>query len=297
LARAVARQRRTRGVHSDLSPAYSERRRQPYAAYYAAWSQALLGMPRRARCRSLDDGESVTVPSRSEPVPPAGLSPFHVERWRELRLAGIDELMRGELVAIEAGSGDDGAAVRFLVGAYQDADDFRRARALVERPARRRACRRANGELLYPLGFWEEVRQSLEANRSIWVVALVRQESMFDRMRISGRRLMQLLPSTAKRVAGVDGELDLSQPQLNIDLGTTYLRTLIDRFDGDILKALAAYNGGEGAVDRWQQQFGALAPDEFVESITYRETRDYVKRVAGNYRVYRDIYIAEDGSS
>lgn len=276
----------------------------PYAAYYAAWSQTRL-QDRAAMPFGLNGDQVVTAPPAREPAPPANLPPFHVDRWRELRLAGINELTRAELVAIESASGSDGATVKFLVEAYQAADDFRRARALVERAgASASLSSRERRELLYPLGFWDEVREESAEKRidPIWVVALVRQESMFDpdaRSPADARGLMQLLPSTAKRVAGVDAgsDLDLSQPRLNIELGTAYLRTLIDRFDGDVLKALAAYNGGEGAVDRWQEQFGALAPDEFVESITYRETRDYVKRVAGNYRVYRETYGNAERSS
>jgi soluble lytic murein transglycosylase len=112
---------------------------------------------------------------------------------------------------------------------------------------------------------------------------------------------MQLLPSTAARVAEeirfpATDEIDLTQPQVNIELGAAYLRGLLDRFDGDVLKAVAAYNGGESAVERWQRQFEGLEADEFVESITYRETRDYVKRVAGNYRVYRDLYVTTPDS-
>ena len=80
------------------------------------------------------------------------------------------------------------------------------------------------------------------------------------------------------------------QPDLNIDLGTRYLNELLGRFGGDVLKAVAAYNGGEAAVEKWQRRFAGLEPDEFVESISYRETRDYVKRVVTNYRTYRQLY-------
>jgi len=66
---------------------------------------------------------------------------------------------------------------------------------------------------------------------------------------------------------------------------------LLDRYAGNVLKALAAYNGGEGAVGKWERRFGDLDLDEFVESISYRETRDYVKRVMTNYRAYRHLYV------
>jgi len=75
-----------------------------------------------------------------------------------------------------------------------------------------------------------------------------------------------------------------------VTLGTAHLHELLQSYSGDPYKTLAAYNGGEAAVAKWQVRFGTLEPDEFVESITYRETRDYVKRVMGNYRRYQIEY-------
>jgi soluble lytic murein transglycosylase len=87
----------------------------------------------------------------------------------------------------------------------------------------------------------------------------------------------------------------LIEPDINIDLGTRYLNGLLARFAGNVLKVLAAYNGGEAAVENWERRFGDLDLDEFVESISYRETRDYVKRVMTNYRAYRQLYIDPAG--
>lgn len=274
----------------------------PYAAYYAAWAEERIAAMSRRGAQpapfAFRPGETVVVPPRPEPVAPASVPAFHLERWRELRAAGVNDLAREELAAIERDRADDGATSRFLVDAYQTVDGFGRARALASRLGGPVATQR---QLLYPLAFWAEVSAESSQRRldPLWVVSIMRQESMFDpeaRSPADARGLMQLLPSTAERVASAiqierEGEIDLNQPPVNIQLGTAYLRTLIDRFDGEPLKAVAAYNGGEAAVDRWELQFGALAADEFVESITYRETRDYVKRVAGNYRVYREIYV------
>jgi len=103
--------------------------------------------------------------------------------------------------------------------------------------------------------------------------------------------LMQLLAPTASRVAGrpVDATT-LFDPTTNITLGTRYLRQLLDRFDGNLAKALAAYNGGEDAVAKWERRAPGVPTDEFVETISYRETRHYVKTVLGNYRRYRRLY-------
>lgn len=278
----------------------------PYTAYYGAWATARLQRLSRQTREAVapfaaTGGESITAPVNREPVAPPSLPPFHVDRWRQLRAAGVHELAREELVAIEENGSGDPETARFLIDAFQSVDDFRRARVLATRVGRAAGLSaRERRELLYPLGFWAEVSRDAKMRQldPLWVVALMRQESMFDpeaRSPADARGLMQLLPSTAKRVAielggKPDADLDLTQPDVNIRLGMAYLGNLEGRYGGDMLKALAAYNGGETAVDRWQQQFGALAADEFVESITYRETRDYVKRVAGNYRVYREMY-------
>jgi soluble lytic murein transglycosylase len=149
------------------------------------------------------------------------------------------------------------------------------------------------------LAFWGTVERESQSAvvAPLLVEAVMRQESLFDpqaRSPADARGLMQLLPGTAARVATANGmhvdAADLTEPDINIALGVRYLRDLLGRFSGDPLKAVAAYNGGETAVERWQRRFGDLQPDEFVESITYRETRDYVKRVMANYRQYVQLY-------
>lgn len=100
------------------------------------------------------------------------------------------------------------------------------------------------------------------------VAAVVRAESAFRPQAVSpkgARGLMQLMPATARRF-GV-GEGELFDPRRNLEAGTVYLRWLLDRYDPEIAHALAAYNAGEGAVDR----HGGVPP--------YRETRGYLARI------------------
>jgi hypothetical protein len=106
------------------------------------------------------------------------------------------------------------------------------------------------------------------------VHAVVRAESAFDHMAVSSsgaQGLMQLMPGTALEV----GVRDVFHPQQNLEGGVYYLRSLIDRFNGDLRLALAGYNAGPGAVER----FGGVPP--------YTETLDYVERV---FR-YRQQYL------
>jgi soluble lytic murein transglycosylase-like protein len=104
------------------------------------------------------------------------------------------------------------------------------------------------------------------------VKAVIAAESNFDPDAVSragARGLMQLMPETAASM----GVKNLHHPTENVQGGTRYLRQMIDRY-GDLVQALAAYNAGPTAVDR----YGGLPP--------YRETRDYVQRVLAYYRHY-----------
>lgn len=103
------------------------------------------------------------------------------------------------------------------------------------------------------------------------VAAVVQVESAFNPRAISrkgARGLMQLLPATARRF-GLQRKKDLFNPKKNLEAGVKYLKWLSERFSGDAARVLAAYNAGEGAVDR----FGGVPP--------YQETRDYVTRIFG----------------
>ena len=150
---------------------------------------------------------------------------------------------------------------------------------------------------LYPPAYSLLVTRESTANGvdAYLVYGLMKQESLFDPRAVSpafAYGLMQLLPRTAQRVAGnpdIGGE-DLFDPALNIRLGSAYLAELSRRFDGDAVFMLAGYNAGESAADTWRARYGKLEIDELIERITYRETRDYVKKVLANYRNYLRLY-------
>ncbi len=132
------------------------------------------------------------------------------------------------------------------------------------------------------------------------VYAITRQESRFQVDAISSagaRGLMQLMPATAKETAGKLG-VAYSKSKLTTDaaynalLGSTYLKAQLERFDGSLVLAAAAYNAGGGNARKWIKAYGdprseAIDPVVWVELIPVQETRTYVKRVLGNYLVYR----------
>ena len=129
---------------------------------------------------------------------------------------------------------------------------------------------------------------------------IVRQENNFDAAAISpagARGLMQLMPRTARSVASLL-RVRFSQDRLirdsscNIKLGRAYLGQILTRFDGPYILAIACYNAGPSAAARWVRQFGdprdpGVDVIDWIESIPYRETRNYVQRVMGNLQVYR----------
>jgi soluble lytic murein transglycosylase len=96
--------------------------------------------------------------------------------------------------------------------------------------------------------------------------------------------LMQVLPSVAKQVAKREkleyaGPRDLFDPDLAIPIGTRYLAQMARAYDGSPWLASAAYNAGQRPVGRWIEARGELDPDFFIETIPYKETREYVARV------------------
>ena len=132
------------------------------------------------------------------------------------------------------------------------------------------------------------------------ILAMIRQESAFyvsARSRANALGLMQILPSTARRVAR---ELKVSyskskltkDPTYNLTLGQSYLAGLLEEFEGSYVLAVAAYNAGPSRSRRWLREFGDLRaadidPVDWVEQIPIYETRNYVQRVLENLQVYR----------
>jgi len=127
-----------------------------------------------------------------------------------------------------------------------------------------------------------------------WAYAIIRAESawMIDaRSHADAYGLMQLLPAVAKQVASGAGlaytrPSDLFDPELNIQLGTRFLAQMARQYSGSPWLASAAYNAGGRPVGRWVDARSALEPDFFIETIPYKETREYVGRVLAFSVIY-----------
>ncbi|MFZ0994050.1 MAG: transglycosylase SLT domain-containing protein [Candidatus Sulfotelmatobacter sp.] len=155
-------------------------------------------------------------------------------------------------------------------------------------------------EALFPKAYWSDLKRSSAANGldPYLVASLIRQESEFNPNAVSRANavgLMQLLPKTGKTVARQVkmrryNSSQLYTPAVNLQLGTRYFRGMVDKFGGSFEYALAAYNAGSDRVEDWLSQGQYRDPQEFVESIPFTETREYVQAILRNASVYRQLY-------
>lgn len=154
--------------------------------------------------------------------------------------------------------------------------------------------------IVYPFPYRDEViAQSRRRGIDPFLVAgLIRQESMFNPTAVSSAGaigLMQIMPKTGVSLGRRDGlktvsKQSLRNPGVNIRLGTLFVSDLLQRYGGSMTHVLAAYNAGSSRVARWRDQPEAADPDMFAERIPFSETREYVKIVQQNRRMYRALY-------
>jgi peptidoglycan lytic transglycosylase len=155
-------------------------------------------------------------------------------------------------------------------------------------------------EGLFPRPFWQELTRDAAANQldPHIVASLIRQESEFNPSAISTANamgLMQLLPSVGKGLAKQMKIKHFSTDELlvadtNLRLGTRYFRQMVDHFGGQVEYALAAYNAGEDRVDDWRKNGNFADVEEFVESIPFTQTREYVQAIMRNAVIYKLLY-------
>ena len=222
-------------------------------------------------------------------------------------LAGVELLRLGmpdaekQLAPIDVKSLPDDSA-RLLFQVLQTSGFEREARLVVSRVLR------ASGgglsgisdfgiwRLAYPSIFEEPIEESsakagLDADL---LRALIREESAFNpraRSSTGALGLTQLMPGTANKVArllrwGRLARVSLFNPSRNTRLGAEYISALLRRFENNLVFAVAAYNAGPEAVERWRRDRPDLELDAWVEEIPVEETRGYVKRVLGSYAAY-----------
>jgi soluble lytic murein transglycosylase len=129
------------------------------------------------------------------------------------------------------------------------------------------------------------------------IVSIMKAESKFDPQassEVGAVGLMQLMPDSGLWIAGEIGEpIDrdlLKNPEVSIKLGSWYIASLIDENDGNLVLALAAYNAGRGNVYTWVKEKKWPSNFNNCDSIPFKETRAFVKKVLGNYDNYKKLY-------
>lgn len=152
---------------------------------------------------------------------------------------------------------------------------------------------------LFPVHYADEIRQACETNdlNPYLVAALIRAESHFDPLAVSSadaKGLMQLTDATAQFCADALrlelAEGDVFQPATSITLGTWYLSRLLGRYEGDVTCAIAAYNAGEGNVDRWLSDTAYSDDGKTLREIPYGETKRHVEKIEIYTKIYRLLY-------
>ncbi len=159
-------------------------------------------------------------------------------------------------------------------------------------------------ELTLPLAHEDIIRQQADEKKldPSLLAAVIYTESRFrDQTSHAGARgLMQITPQTARYIAHLSGgtqfeQGDLATPQINISYGAYYLRYLLRRYGENTVLALAAYNGGEGNVDRWITEASIAERAFLIDQIPFAETREYVGKVLDARASYREKYPRELG--
>jgi soluble lytic murein transglycosylase len=230
------------------------------------------------------------------PSPPRSLAealpmPAGYEREKALISLGLFDEATRELSATRKNKNPQGIARLFL-----EMDNYNGALHAVEKEKTRHSEKESPTlwGLSYPLAYRDEVVKNAASTAvpETLIYAIMRTESNYLPGALSpvgAVGLMQIMPATAEAMSKGDSAR-LTVPEINIRLGTRYLKDQMKTYDRNVALTAAAYNAGPGAVKRWQKSFGALPQDEFIESITYRETREYVKKVMSTMELYRRLY-------
>jgi len=233
----------------------------------------------------------------------------HLERAKLLANAGLNQYIVSEIGDSPDSSTWSAYAEAQLYSSY--GENWRAMRVLKQKlqsyfAVPMDAIPRPYWDLLFPQPYWPVLQSDAEKQGldPFLVASLIRQESEFNPNAISYANawgLMQLLPRVGSALARQQHVRPyrtdfLLIPQVNLKLGTVYFRQLMDEFNGQPEYALAAYNAGDDRVKAWLANgpYGSLP--EFVESIPFTQTREYVEAIMRNREMYRRLYGAPDGT-
>jgi len=270
-----------------------------FYAQMARQRLSALGATQPASDPQLDRFQPVPLPHLVDTFPED--SP-HLAKARLLANAGLNEYIAQEIKADPDSASWSALAEAQIYSSY--GETYRAVRSLKRAlpgsaSASIESIPLVYWRILFPEPWWDTIQaESAKNNLDPYLVAsLIRQESEFDPSAISHANaygLMQLLPAVGRTMAHQEGitsfqTFQLLDPAMNIRLGTRYLRQMLDRFGGVQEYALAAYNAGDYRVADWEAAGPYSGIDEFVESIPFTETREYVEAILRNEATYRAI--------
>ncbi len=276
--------------------------------YFSMLARERLARPEVTAAVGDSAVEPVLAAVSLSPAPPiatvaSGATTARIERSRLLRLAGLDDLADAEL---RFGARNGGQSPLLGMEMATAADSPHRALHLMKGMAADYlnlsldSAPRKFWELLFPLPYRADLElYAGQHNLDPFLVAgLIRQESEFDPQALSPANaygFMQVVPVTGREFARKAGVAHFTTQQLwepvaNLRIGTSILRSMLDRQGGRIEQTLAAYNAGPSRVTLWSSWNEYREPAEFVESIPFNETREYVQAVLRNADIYRRLY-------
>jgi soluble lytic murein transglycosylase len=225
----------------------------------------------------------------------------------DMKVEAGEELRRAEKALIKKYGA--GRALPVLLDRYRRADNFNRPWMLAEVYGDRAYRVRPEGparawwEHSYPRAYraWVEKYQDLGDNPPYYLYAIMRKESGFNPHDVSyadAIGLMQMIPPTTMRVApklGLTYTHDLLyDPETNVKVGAWYIGHLVEKFRGQLPLAAGSYNGGPRPMMKWLDRYGDRPIDEFVELVSFTQTREYMKKVTGIYARYLMLYEGKD---
>jgi soluble lytic murein transglycosylase len=245
---------------------------------------------------------SAPDPGQLEVTPPS--DDLRLEKAKLLENAGLIEFAVKELEAVP-GAGSGNWASLQVARIYTDNNQPHRALQYLKRVVPSYSAQEigtlptAYWKVLFPRPYWPDLQRYAADNNldPYLVAALIRQESEFNPGAVSYANaygLMQLLPGTGRTMAKSVGlkhynTAQLLTPTTNIELGTRYFRDMTNKL-GQVEYALAAYNAGSDRVEDWRDNGHFRDIQEFVETIPFVQTRDYVESIVRNAAIYRRLY-------
>jgi soluble lytic murein transglycosylase len=274
-----------------------------------------MARQRLAALGNIQPAPQLQLNSIQPPTPPALAESFpadspHLAKARLLANAGLNDYIAQEIAADPDSADWSALAEAQIYASYGEAYRAMRSlkRALPSAASTSlKSIPLAYWRILFPEPWWDTIKaESAKNNLDPYLVAsLIRQESEFNPSVVSYANaygLMQLLPPVGKSMAREEGlsgfsTFQLLDPATNIRLGTRYLREGMTKFGGVTEYALAAYNAGDSRVVDWQAAGPYQGIDEFVESIPFTQTREYVEGILRNIEIYKEIDAAAQGKA